>query len=110
MKRIVILLAAVTTVAHAESIDPADSRISYVGRWDVSAASRPWCAWQGSSCTVWFDGTALKAEIESDRVEYVRVVIDKDGAPNWNPPDLAGVSENDVDEYFQPAAGEPDFG
>ncbi len=38
------------------------------------------------------------------------VVIDKDGAPNWRPPDLAGVGETDVDEYFAPVAGEPDFG
>ena len=46
-----------------------------------------------------------------DLFEGIRaVVIDKDGAPNWVPPDLAGVSENDVDEYFAPAAGEPDFG
>ncbi|MDH3738679.1 MAG: enoyl-CoA hydratase/isomerase family protein [Alphaproteobacteria bacterium] len=46
-----------------------------------------------------------------DLFEGIRaVVIDKDGAPNWNPPDLAGVNENDVDEYFEPVAGEPDFG
>ena len=47
----------------------------------------------------------------TDLFEGIRaVVIDKDGAPNWQPPDLAGVSENDVDEYFVPVAGEPDFG
>jgi enoyl-CoA hydratase len=47
----------------------------------------------------------------NDLFEGIRaVVIDKDGAPNWQPADLAGVSENDVDEYFAPAAGEPDFG
>lgn len=46
-----------------------------------------------------------------DLFEGIRaVVIDKDGAPRWSPPDLAGVSETDVDEYFAPAAGEPDFG
>ena len=46
-----------------------------------------------------------------DLFEGIRaVVIDKDGAPNWKPPDLAGVGETDVDEYFVPAAGEPDFG
>jgi len=46
-----------------------------------------------------------------DLFEGIRaVVIDKDGAPNWLPPDLAGVSEADVDEYFAPVAGEPDFG
>ncbi len=46
-----------------------------------------------------------------DLFEGIRaVVIDKDGAPNWLPPDLAGVSETVVDEYFAPAAGESDFG
>jgi len=47
----------------------------------------------------------------NDLFEGIRaVVIDKDGAPNWQPPDLAGVSETDVDEYFVPVDGEPNFG
>ena len=46
-----------------------------------------------------------------DLFEGIRaVVIDKDGAPNWRPPDLAGVGEVDVDEYFAPVTGAPDFG
>jgi enoyl-CoA hydratase len=46
-----------------------------------------------------------------DLFEGIRaVVIEKDGKPNWVPPDLAGVSETDVDKYFAPVAGEPDFG
>lgn len=46
-----------------------------------------------------------------DLFEGIRaVVIDKDGAPKWNPTTLDAVSEADVDEYFQPVAGEPDFG
>ena len=46
-----------------------------------------------------------------DLFEGIRaVVIDKDGAPHWEPPDLAGVGETDVDEYFLAVAGEPDFG
>jgi enoyl-CoA hydratase len=46
-----------------------------------------------------------------DLFEGIRaVVIDKDGAPNWQPSDLAGVGETDIDEYFAPVAGEPDFG
>ena len=46
-----------------------------------------------------------------DLFEGIRaVVIDKDGAPRWQPSDLAGVSAADVDEYFAPAAGEPNFG
>jgi len=46
-----------------------------------------------------------------DLFEGIRaVVIDKDGTPNWQPSDLAGVGETDVEEYFAPVIGEPDFG
>ena len=46
-----------------------------------------------------------------DLFEGIRaVVIDKDGAPRWSPADLDAVSTADVDEYFEPVAGEPDFG
>ncbi len=46
-----------------------------------------------------------------DLFEGIRaVVIDKDGAPKWNPTTLDAVSDGDVDEYFEPAAGEPSFG
>lgn len=46
-----------------------------------------------------------------DLFEGIRaVVIDKDGAPKWNPTTLDAVSDADVDEYFQPVAGEPSFG
>jgi len=38
-----------------------------------------------------------------DFYEGVRAtIIDKDGAPNWKPADLAGVSEKDVAAYFAP--------
>ncbi len=46
-----------------------------------------------------------------DLFEGIRaVVIDKDGAPKWDPTTLDAVSEADVDEYFEPVAGEPSFG
>jgi enoyl-CoA hydratase len=46
-----------------------------------------------------------------DLFEGIRaVVIDKDGVPTWEPANLAEVSEADVDEYFRPVPGEPDFG
>lgn len=45
-----------------------------------------------------------------DLFEGIRaVVIDKDGAPKWDPADLADVDEADVAEYFLPVPGEPDF-
>ncbi len=38
-----------------------------------------------------------------DFYEGVRAtIIDKDGAPKWNPPTLAGVSDADVASYFAP--------
>ena len=45
-----------------------------------------------------------------DLFEGIRaVVIDKDGSPKWNPDALDAVSDADVDEYFEPVQGEPDF-
>ncbi|MBO6782127.1 MAG: enoyl-CoA hydratase/isomerase family protein [Alphaproteobacteria bacterium] len=45
-----------------------------------------------------------------DLFEGIRaVVIDKDGAPRWNPDSLAAVDEAEVERYFAPADGEPDF-
>ena len=38
-----------------------------------------------------------------DFYEGVRaVILEKDNAPKWNPPTLAGVSGTDVDAYFAP--------
>ncbi|MBS27956.1 MAG: enoyl-CoA hydratase [Alphaproteobacteria bacterium] len=46
-----------------------------------------------------------------DLFEGIRaVVIDKDGSPKWNPASLDNISTADVDEYFEPVAGEPKFG
>jgi hypothetical protein len=59
------------------NIDPADSRITYSGRWDFSARSKPWCAWQGSSIKAKFHGTDIQAVFElTGRPEYVRIIID----------------------------------
>lgn len=45
-----------------------------------------------------------------DMFEGIRaVVIDKDGAPKWEPDTLTAVSDADIDEYFEPVPGEPDF-
>ena len=38
-----------------------------------------------------------------DFYEGVRaVIVEKDNAPKWNPPDLKGVTERDVAAYFDP--------
>ncbi len=70
----VLLLS--TGVVDAETINPGDSRINYVGRWDLTNSSAPWCAWQGSTISTRFAGSAISAEMESDRTEFIRVVID----------------------------------
>ncbi|MBT5570792.1 MAG: enoyl-CoA hydratase/isomerase family protein [Alphaproteobacteria bacterium] len=45
-----------------------------------------------------------------DLFEGIRaVVIDKDGAPKWQPDSLDAVRDVELDEYFVPAPDEPDF-
>ena len=69
------------TYLVAANISPADSRIAYMGRWEFSNPSEPWCTWQGSSITMRFRGTAIRAEFDSTlRPEYIRVIIDGDAA------------------------------
>jgi enoyl-CoA hydratase len=43
-----------------------------------------------------------------DLVEGIRAqIVDKDRNPTWNPPSLAAVTEQDVEQYFAPA--DPDL-
>lgn len=43
-----------------------------------------------------------------DLVEGIRAqLVDKDRNPTWNPPSLAAVTEQDVEQYFAPA--DPDL-
>jgi hypothetical protein len=45
-----------------------------------------------------------------DFLEGVRaVLIDKDNAPQWRPPDLAGVTKDIVDHHFAPVANDLTF-
>jgi len=45
-----------------------------------------------------------------DFYEGVRaVIVDKDNAPKWDPPALAGVSDADIQGYFAPVAHELEF-
>jgi enoyl-CoA hydratase/carnithine racemase len=48
--------------------------------------------------------------IAPDFFEGVRAqLVDKDGAPKWQPADLAGVSAGQVETYFQPMPGVKDW-
>lgn len=87
MKRtmaLAMLLLCHSLAAESElpkvKIDPADPEIHYSGRWERSKQSAPWCAWQGSAIKATFRGTAINAEFESDRNEYVRIIVDRDVA------------------------------
>lgn len=61
----------------AADIEPANSRIAYLGRWDFSNPSQPWCTWQGSSIKARFRGTSIQADFTcTGRPEYIRVIID----------------------------------
>ncbi len=62
------------------ALEPSDERIDYAGRWDNTDTNHPWCAWQGSSFRLSFNGTGVRAEITcGETVEYVRVVVDGNG-------------------------------
>ena len=80
MRLLLIALALSSQVdrLHAERMSPADPRIRYIGRWERSDPSNPWCAWQGSSIQARFRGTEVSAVIQCDREEYIRVIIDND--------------------------------
>jgi hypothetical protein len=64
------------------TINPNDSNIQYMGRWNHANPNRPKIGWQGGAITVNFDGTGIKATIDADddgnAWETFRVVIDDD--------------------------------
>ena len=58
------------------AISAMDHRIRYQGRWDRTNSASPWCAWQGSSFRLRFEGTAIAADIDGGaRDEYIRVIL-----------------------------------
>jgi len=78
-----VLLLAVSSIANAAvTINPNDSNIQYMGRWNHANPNRPKIGWQGGAITVNFDGTGIKATIDADddgnAWETFRVVIDDD--------------------------------
>lgn len=56
-----------------------DANIHYVGRWDQSDPLAPWCAWQGSSLRVNFQGQGLLLDIDvGSSTEWFRVILNGD--------------------------------
>ena len=78
VKQITLLIAIATCSVASKAVEPTEAQIYYSGRWDLANSSKPWCAWQGSSFTAAFNGRGITASIESDRVEYLRVIVDGD--------------------------------
>lgn len=77
-----VLFLGISCIANAVSIDPSDSKIQYMGRWNFSNPSLPEAAWQGATITVNFHGTGIKATLDggfrSNHLETFRVIIDDD--------------------------------
>lgn len=67
-----------STIVAEESVPANDSRIHYAGRWFVEDTDARWCAWQGSSFKLSFEGKQLSANIRSEDADYLRVIIDDD--------------------------------
>lgn len=78
----ILLLVLFSVSDGGVVIDPSDANIQYMGRWKFSNPSLPKVGWQGASITVNFEGTEIKATLDSDdsggQSETFRVVIDDD--------------------------------
>ena len=72
------LPSASSLAAELTRVTPDDPRLEYVGRWNFDEPARPWCAWQGCSVTVKFDGAALGVSMDVGGTEYFGVLVDDD--------------------------------
>ncbi len=74
---VVVCIGSMTSPLRAEDISPSHPLVQYTGRWDHSVANAPWCAWQGSSIRLTFEGTKLHVLLDgAQRADYVRVIVD----------------------------------
>jgi hypothetical protein len=75
--RCLVLMLTVSSIANAVIINPTDSNIRYVGRWNFDNPDVPWVYWQGSSIIVNFKGTGISIDIDAGaNTGQYRVVID----------------------------------
>jgi len=81
-----ILMVAVSSIGGLSPPSPWDwvvfpdnPNLVYVGRWDHSIPTAPWCEWQGSSVSMNFEGTGIGIGIDvGTRTNWYRVIIDHD--------------------------------
>lgn len=60
-------------------IDPADSGLHFIGRWNFDEPSKPFVGWHGASVSLNFEGTDLDVTLNpGSRTEYFRVILDDD--------------------------------
>ena len=78
VKRIAFLMMVFVTCNGVGDAAESTADIHFYGRWDLSDISNPWCAWQGSTFAAEFEGREISATLESDREEYIRVILDGD--------------------------------
>ncbi len=81
MKRLITIaslaLLASTPSWAQNTISPDDPNIQYSGRWNFDNPVEPWVGWQGSTITVKFTGTYLKADFTpGSGTEQYRVIVD----------------------------------
>jgi hypothetical protein len=75
--RCLVLMLTLSSIANAVLINPTDSNIRYVGRWNFDNPFVPWVYWQGSSIIVNFHGTGIAIDIDAGYwTGQYRVIID----------------------------------
>jgi lysophospholipase L1-like esterase len=74
---LISLLATPALGMEQVVVPPTDPNIQYLGRWDFTDSMTPNCGWQGSGFRVRFEGTGVRATLDSIWLnESFRVVVD----------------------------------
>jgi len=73
------LAFAVSASSQLTQIAADDPNLVYTGRWNFDDPTEPWCAWQGCSVTVRFEGRGLGIPLSpGNNTHYFGVIIDGD--------------------------------
>ena len=84
-------------------LDPSDTGLHYVGRWNFDDPSQPWAGWQGASVAFNFDGTDADVTLNpGSSTEYFRVIIDDDHLGSTRFAATSGVATYSLAEGLEP--------